>query len=99
MIIEAIFQTENLNFFPEECGFEQYQEDFVNPSGKEENVCLYHKEQFITQLTSKTTIFINDSIFSFDKYYPTIIDVKVPLRVIGSKIEEQLKKIISCFLI
>ena len=88
---------ENLNFFPEECGFEQYQEEFVNPNGKEENLCLYHKNQFITQLTSKPTIFINDSIFSFDKYYPTIIDVKVPLRVIGSKIEEQLKKITDFF--
>ena len=88
---------ENLNFFPEETGFENNQDDFVNPSGRDTRLCLYQKEKFLSTLTQKTSIFINDSILSFNKYYPTIIDVKVPIRVIGSKIEEQLKKITDFF--
>ena len=88
---------ENINFFQEECGFEKYQEDIINPNGEQENLCLYHKNKFLDQLTGKATIFINDSIYSFDKLTPTIIDVKVPLKVLGLKIEEQLRKIIDFF--
>ena len=88
---------ENINFFQEECGFEKYQEDIINPNGEQENLCLYHKNKFLDELTGKTAIYINDSIYSFDKLSPTIIDVKVPLRVLGLKIEEQLRKITDFF--
>ena len=88
---------ENINFFQEECGFEKYQEDIINPNGEQENLCLYHKNKFLDELTGKTTVYINDSIYSFDKLSPTIIDIKVPLRVIGLKIEEQLRKITDFF--
>lgn len=47
----------------------------------------------------KSAIYVNDSIFSFDKYTPTVIDVNVPLRVLGLKIESQLKKILDFFYI
>ena len=88
---------ENLNFFGEECGFDNIYEEVINPNSNEEHLCLYYKNQFINALTGKTTIFINDSIFSFTKYHPTVIDVKVPLRVMGSKIDEQLKKLTDFF--
>ena len=88
---------ENLNFFPEECGVENYQEDLINPNGEEKSLCLYNKRKFLNALTNKSTIFVNDSIFSFDKYYPTIIDVDSKLKVLGTKIQEQLKKIIEFF--
>ena len=55
------------------------------------------KKKFLNALTEKTTIFINDSIFSLDKYYPTIIDVESKLKVLGIKVQEQLKKIIEFF--
>ena len=45
----------------------------------------------------KSTIYVNDSIYSFDKYTPTVIDVNVPLKVLGAKIQEQLKKILDFF--
>ena len=88
---------ENLNFFPEECGLENYQEDLINPSGKEQGLCLYNKRKFLDALTDKTTIFVNDSIFSLDKYYPTIIDINSKLKVLGNKVYEQLKKITQFF--
>ena len=88
---------ENINFFLEECGIEKYQEDLINPNCEEKSLSLYNKKKFLNALTDKTTIFVNDSIFSFDKYYPTIIDVDSKLKVLGIKIQEQLKKIIEFF--
>ena len=88
---------ENINFFKEECGVENYQEDLVNPNGEDKTLSLYNKKKFLNALTDKTTLFVNDSIFSFDKYYPTIIDVDSNLKVLGIKVQEQLKKIIEFF--
>ena len=45
----------------------------------------------------KSTIFVNDSVYRFDKYLPSIVDVKVPLKVIGAKINDQLQKILEFF--
>ena len=88
---------DNLNFFPEECGVEIYEDDLINPNGEEKTLCLYNEKKFLNALTNNTTIFVNDSIFSFDKYYPSIIDIDSKLRVLGIKIHEQLKKIIEFF--
>ena len=88
---------ENINFFKEECGVENYQEDLVNPNGEDKTLSLYNKKKFLNALTDKTTLFVNDSIFSFDKYYPAIIDVDSNLKVLGIKVQEQLKKIIEFF--
>ena len=88
---------ENINFFLEECGVEKFQEDLINPNGEEKSLSLYNKKKFLNTLTANSTIFVNDSIFSFDKYYPTIIDVDSNLKVLGIKVQEQLKKIIEFF--
>jgi hypothetical protein len=88
---------ENINFFLEECGVEKFQEDLINPNGEEKSLSLYNKKKFLNTLTNNSTIFVNDSIFSFDKYYPTIIDVESNLKVLGIKVQEQLKKIIEFF--
>ena len=90
---------ENINFFQEECGNESFQDEIVNPTGKEKSLSLYQKNRFLNKLMEKSTIYVNDSIFSFDKYTPTVIDVNVPLRVLGLKIESQLKKILDFFYI
>jgi 3-phosphoglycerate kinase len=88
---------ENINFFQEECGSENFTDELVNPTGKEKSLSLYQKNRFLNELMEKSTIYVNDSIYSFDKYTPTIIDVNVPLKVLGAKIQEQLKKILDFF--
>ena len=88
---------ENINFFQEECGNENFTDEIVNPSGKEKSLSLYQKNRFLNELMEKSTIYVNDSIYSFDKYTPTIVDVNVPLKVLGAKIQEQLKKILDFF--
>ena len=88
---------ENINFFQEECGNENFTDELVNPTGKEKTLSLYQKNRFLNELMEKSTIYVNDSIYSFDKYTPTVIDVNVPLKVLGAKIQEQLKKILDFF--
>ena len=88
---------ENINFFQEECGSENFTDEIINPTGKEKTLSLYQKNRFLNGLMEKSSIYVNDSIFSFDKYTPTIVDVNVPLRVVGAKIQEQLKKILDFF--
>lgn len=34
---------ENINFFQEECGNESFQDEIVNPTGKEKSLSLYQK--------------------------------------------------------
>lgn len=51
------------------------------------------------ELTGKSTIYVNDSIYRFDKYIPSIVDVNIPLKVIGAKINDQLQKILDFFTI
>ena len=88
---------ENINFFQEECGNENFKDELINPTGQEKSLSLYQKNRFLNGLMEKSTIYVNDSIYSFDKYTPTIIDVNVPLKVLGAKIQEQLKKILDFF--
>ena len=88
---------ENINFFQEECGNENFTDEIINPTGKEKILSLYQKNRFLNELMEKSSIYVNDSIFSFDKYSPTIIGVNVPLKVVGAKIQEQLKKILDFF--
>jgi hypothetical protein len=88
---------ENINFFPEECGNENFTDEIINPTGKEKTLSLYQKNRFLNGLMEKSTIYVNDSIFSFDKYSPTVIDANVPLKVLGAKIQEQLRKILDFF--
>ena len=88
---------ENINFFLEECGFELIKDELLNPKEEEKPLCFYNKKKFLNALTEKANIYVNDSIYSMEKYYPTIIDVDSKLKVLGSKIQEQLKKIIEFF--
>ena len=88
---------ENINFFQEECDKENKKDELLNPKGVEKNLSLYQKNKFLEELMGKATIYVNDSIYNFDKYLPSIIDVKVPLKVLGSKINDQLQKILEFF--
>lgn len=88
---------ENINFFMEENSIDLINDEIVNPHNEMENISLYRKNKFLKSLTEKTAIYINDSVLSFDKYYPTIIDLQVPIRIIGSKIDDQLRKITDFF--
>ena len=92
---------ENINFFLEECGLEMVKDDLINPKEEEKALCLYNKKKFLNALTDKSNIYVNDSIYSMEKYYPTIIDIDSNnaniIKVLGIKIQEQLKKIIEFF--
>ena len=88
---------ENINFFKEECDKENFKDELINPNGDEKNLSLYQKNKFLEELMGKSTIFVNDSIYRFDKYISSIVDVKVPLKVIGAKISDQLQKILDFF--
>ncbi|MCQ2818673.1 MAG: phosphoglycerate kinase [archaeon] len=93
----CVILMENLNFFKEEISLDEIDDEVVNPNKEQENICLYRKNKFLEILTKKTVMYINDSVLSFDKYYPSIIDMNVPVRVIGQKIGSQLRKIIDFF--
>ena len=88
---------ENINFFKEECNKENFKDELINPNGDEKTLSLYQKNKFLEELMGKSTIFVNDSVYRFDKYLPSIVDVKVPLKVIGAKISDQLQKILDFF--
>ena len=88
---------ENINFFLEECNKENFKDELINPNGDEKTLSLYQKNKFLEELMGKSTIFVNDSVYRFDKYLPSIVDVKVPLKVIGAKISDQVQKILDFF--
>ena len=88
---------ENINFFQEECNKENFKDELINPNGDEKTLSLYQKNKFLEELMGKSTIFVNYSVYRFDKYLPSIVDVKVPLKVIGAKINDQLQKILDFF--
>ena len=89
---------ENSNFFLEEYGLELIQDELINPKNKEKSLGIYNKKKFLNVLTDKCSIYVNDSIYSMEQYYPTIIDIdENKLKVLGAKIQEQLKKIIEFF--
>ena len=88
---------ENLNFFEEECGLETETDPLVNPSQLRQPLSLYHKRDFLRKISDKTSIFVNDSIWSFERVFPTVVDMQVPLRILGNKVNEQLKKILEFF--
>ena len=88
---------ENINFFLEECGNENNKDEILNPNGNEQSLSLYQKNKFLEDLMGKSTIFVNDSVYRFEDYIPSIVDVKVPLKVLGAKINDQLQKILEFF--
>ena len=88
---------ENINFFLEECDKENFQDEILNPNGEEKNLSIYRKNKFLEELMGKSSIYVNDSIYRFDKYIPSILDVNVPLKVLGAKINDQLQKILEFF--
>ena len=90
---------ENINFFKEECDKENVKDELLNPNGNEKSLSLYQKNKFLEELMGKCTVYVNDSIYRFEKYLPSIVDVKVPLKVLGSKINDQLQKILEFFTI
>ena len=88
---------ENINFFQEECNKENFKDELLNPNGNEKSLSLYRKNKFLEELMGKSTIYVNDSIYRFDKNIPSILDVNVPLKVVGAKISDQLQKILDFF--
>ena len=77
---------ENINFFQEECDKENFKDELINPNGETKTLSLYQKNKFLEDLMGKGNIYVNDSIYNFEKNLPSIVDVKVPLKVIGAKI-------------
>ena len=88
---------ENINFFIEECGSENIKDEILNPNGNNKSLSLYQKNKFLDELMGKSTIYVNDSVYRFEDYIPSIVDVKVPLKVLGAKINDQLQKILEFF--
>ena len=89
---------ENINFFLEECGVELVQDELINPKNEEKSLGIYNKKKFLKNLVDKCNLYVNDSIYSMEKFYPTIIDIdENKFKVLGAKIQEQLKKIIEFF--
>ena len=88
---------ENMNFFQEECDKENFKDELINPNGETKTLSLYQKNKFLEDLMGKGNIYVNDSIYNFEKNLPSIVDVKVPLKVIGAKINDQLQKILDFF--
>ena len=88
---------ENINFFQEECDKESVKDELINPNGETRSLSLYQKNKFLEELMGKGNIYVNDSIYRFEQNLPSIVDVKVPLKVIGAKINDQLQKILEFF--
>ena len=94
----CVIVMENINFFLEECGLELIQDEFINPKGEEKTLGIYNKKKFLKALADKCNIYVNDSIYSMEQFYPTVIDIdENKIKVIGAKIQEQLKKIVEFF--
>ena len=64
---------ENINFFMKEWGVELVQDEITNPKGK--SLSVYNKKKFLKNLIDKCNLYVNDSIYSMDSFYPTIINV------------------------
>jgi len=103
-----LFILENLNFNPEECGYEIVNDKFlVKNIGTSENLKYFTKLKYADLITMhdphypssflENQIFINDSINSILKKYPSVIDVPINLRAIGLRIESPIQKITTFF--
>ena len=66
---------ENINFFMEEWWVELVQDEIINPKGEEKSLSVYNKKKFLKNLIDKCNLYVNDSIYSMDSFYPTIINV------------------------
>jgi len=58
-----------------EWGVELVQDEIINPKGEEKSLSVYNKKKFLKNLIDKCNLYVNDSIYSMDSFYPTIIDV------------------------
>jgi 3-phosphoglycerate kinase len=103
-----LFILENLNFNPEECGYEIVNDKFlVKNIGSSENLKYFTKLKYVDLITMhgahypssflENQIFINDSINSILKKYPSVVDVPTNLRAIGLRIESPIQKITTFF--
>jgi len=66
---------ENINFFMEEWGVELVQDEIINPKGEEKSLSVCDGKKFFGNLIDKCNLYVNDSIYSMDSFYPTIISV------------------------
>ena len=67
---------ENINFFMKEWGVELVQDEITNPKGEEKSLSVCDKKKkFLKNLIDKCNLYVNDSIYSMDSFYPTIINV------------------------
>ena len=58
-----------------EWGVELVQDEIINPKGEEKSLSVYNKKKFLKNLIDKCNLYVNDSIYSMDSFYPTIINV------------------------
>ena len=66
---------ENINFFMKEWGVELVQDEITNPKGEEKSLSVCDKKKVFENLIDKCNLYVNDSIYSMDSFYPTSINV------------------------
>jgi hypothetical protein len=81
---------ENLNFNPEECGFE------IDEKGNQQFLKYYNKMKF-TKFLSPGSIFVNDSHRSICKTYPSVSSMQCENKILGNNIYIQLQKFLTFF--
>lgn len=103
-----LFILENINFNPEECGFENvYDENLTRNVGSTDNLKYFTKLKYVDMISLRdenypqtfldNQIFINDSIHSITKKLPSVIDMRTSLKAIGLRIESPVQKISTFF--
>lgn len=75
----------------------QQQSSSNEPKIEKTKLNYYTKEIFLNKLSYNIDLYVNDSVVSIKEKYPTILDIKTPKRVMGSRIEDQFSKITSFF--
>jgi 3-phosphoglycerate kinase len=101
----SLMMVENLNFFPEECGYEKQNDPLLNSQpGTNQHLKFFTKLKFVdllslrnrdmeNKISLKNQIFVNDSLFSILKKYPSVIDMQCEMRCLGLRLETQLHKV------
>ena len=81
---------ENLNFNPEECGFE------IDENQNPQALKYYNKMKF-TKFLSVGLIYVNDSPKSISKLYPSIANMQCDYKILGNSLYIQLQKLTMFF--
>lgn len=77
---------ENLNFNPEECGFE------IDENQNQQSLKYYNKMKF-TKFLSVGQIYVNDSPKSISKLYPSVASMQCDYKILGNSLYIQLQKL------